>query len=85
MTAKVPRIQKAMRNGMNGYSNQQEDQNGDLQKKSFSLFTIESWGRKPSWILCRIIKVKGTGVRSKALLFVPWVAGLLQATQFLEC
>lgn len=61
--------------------NQQEDQNGDLQKKSFSLFTLQSWGEEKSWILCRIIKVKGTGLRSKALLFVPWVAGLPQATQ----
>lgn len=84
MTVKVPRIHKAMRNGMNGHSNQQQDQNGDLQKKSFSLFTLESWGDKRSWILCRIIKVKGTGLRSKALLFVPWVSGPLQATQCVD-
>lgn len=81
MTAKVPSIHKAMRNGMKGHSSQQEDQNGDLQKKSFSLFTLKSWEIKQVGILCRTVKVKWTELRSKALLFVPWVAGLLQATQ----
>lgn len=46
MTVKVFRIYKAMRNGLNGHSNYQECQNGDLQKKNLSLFTLESQGKK---------------------------------------
>lgn len=48
MSAKALSIHKAMRNGM---KSQQEDQIGDLQKKSFSLVYIRVLGDKTSWIL----------------------------------
>lgn len=31
---------------MNGHSNEQEHQNGDLHKRSLGQFILESWGKK---------------------------------------